>query len=77
MNKNRRIATVINENINRKSESQAVWKSHLFENTENYENNPEQTCSPDGNRLTKMPSMETIKRSLSQINFDGTKRKKC
>ena len=57
MNGNRRIATVINENINRKSESQAVWKIHLFENTESYENNPEQTCSPDKIDLKKMSSM--------------------
>ena len=75
MNKNRRIATFINENINRKSESQAIWKSKLLENQESYEHKPEQTNSPDDSRLTKMPSMETIKRSLSQINFDGPKRK--
>lgn len=75
MNKNRRIAAVMNENLNRKSESHAFWKNQLLENQESYENCPEQVISPTENKLSKMPSMETIRRSLSQINFDCPKSK--
>lgn len=61
------------ENKNRKSESQAIWKSHLIEKRE--ENpNANQVNSPLQTGITENPSMETIRRSLSQINLNNPRR---
>lgn len=65
----KKITSSLKQSLNRKSESQAFWKSHLLENQSELDHDKHHLVSPD-DRITENPSLETIKRSLSQINLN-------
>jgi len=65
-------STCIKQNNNRKSESQAIWKSYLFEKESDLLNKIQGKSPHPLN--TENPSLDTIKRSLSQINLNNQRR---
>ncbi|CAI2369999.1 unnamed protein product [Moneuplotes crassus] len=65
----KKITSSLKQSLNRKSESQAFWKSHLLENQSELDPSKYHLISPD-DRISENPSLDTIKRSLSQINLN-------
>lgn len=67
----RRLPNITDEN-NRKSESQVFWKSRILDPAPELIIQ-EDEASPTQIGINKNPSMETIKRSFSQINLNNEK----
>ncbi|CAI2387086.1 unnamed protein product [Moneuplotes crassus] len=61
-----KVNSSIKQTLNRNSESQAFWKSHLLEGQQMMDSN--RLCF-QGDQMSQDPSLDTIKRSLSQIHL--------